>query len=247
MEFMNNETVISSQISSFLRNLEERGLKKNTIERKQASLNILKEWLSEKEKEEVDAKDINSKDLEEIKRKLKERGLKERTAEDHLNTLCEFLEYSGNKNLSLPHKSKKEVENDIQKIVNHYFKTKGYSLEEIKNNAKKRKIVYSRYTKPAKELLYLSGSVEEAKRAIDKVAAWANSRGLDYAIETVFKKWPELNDLKPKEKKWKPYFRGNPMVWSKTKKKWFVIDKNGEWLEFAGKEEDMEWKKEDDN
>jgi len=133
-------------------------------------------------------------------------------------------------------------ETKIRQIVTHYFKTKGLSLKELKRNAKKKKIIYSRFTKPAKQLLELAGSVEKAKEAIDKVAQWAQSRNLDYAIETVFKKWLELDRLKPKEIVKKPFYKGNPMVWSETKKKWYVIDKNGNWLEFAGKKSDIEWK-----
>ena len=132
--------------------------------------------------------------------------------------------------------------NKIRIIVTHFFETKGISLDQLKINAKKRKIIYSRYTKPAKQLLELAGSVEKAKMAISKVAEWAKSRNLDYAIETVFKKWLELDRLKPKEVVKKPYFKGNPMVWSETRKKWYVISPKGEWLEFAGKESDIEWK-----
>jgi len=130
----------------------------------------------------------------------------------------------------------------IRSIITHYFKSKNVSLEELKKNAKKRKIIYSRFTKPAKQLLELSGSVEKAKEAIDKVANWANSRNLDYAIETVFKKWLELDRLKPKEIVKKPFYKNNPMVWSETKKKWFVISPQGEWLEFAGKNDEIEWR-----
>ena len=54
-------------------------------------------------------------------------------------------------------------ETAIQNIIAHFFQTKGVGLQELKNNAKKRKIVYSRYTKPAKQLLDLAGSVEKAK------------------------------------------------------------------------------------
>ena len=133
-------------------------------------------------------------------------------------------------------------ETAIRQIVTHYFKTKGLSLTELKRNAKKRRIIYSRFTRPAKELLELAGSVNKAKKAIDKVAEWAKSRNLDYAIETVFKKWLELDRLKPKEIIKKPYFQGNPMVWSETKKKWYVIDESGNWLEFAGKESEIEWR-----
>jgi len=133
-------------------------------------------------------------------------------------------------------------ETAIRSIVTHYFKTKDVSLEELKKNAKKRKIIYSRFTKPAKQLLELAGSVEKAKAAIDRVAEWAKSRNLDYAIETVFKKWLELDRLKPKEIVKRPYFQGNPMVWSETKRKWYVIDETGDWLEFAGKEAEIEWR-----
>ena len=133
-------------------------------------------------------------------------------------------------------------ETAIRQIVTYYFETKGLSLDELKKNARKRKIVYSRYTKPAKQLLELAGSIQKAKQAIDKVAKWAKSRDLDYVIETVFKKWLELDRLKPKEVVKKPFFQNNPMIWSETKKKWYVIDKYGEWLEFAGKEKDMEWR-----
>jgi len=139
-------------------------------------------------------------------------------------------------------KSKKEEETAIQQIVNHYFYSKGLSLKEIKESAKKRKIIYSRFTRPAKQLLELAGSTEKANKAIDKVSQWAKSRDLDYAIETVFKKWLELDRLKPKEIVKKPFYKGDPMVWSETKRKWYVIDKSGDWLEFADKKENIEWK-----
>jgi hypothetical protein len=133
-------------------------------------------------------------------------------------------------------------ETAIRQIVTHFFKSKGLGLQELKKSAKIRKIIYSRYTKSAKQLLDLAGSIEKAKEAIDKVAAWANSRKLDYTIETVFKKWLELDRLRPKEIVKKPFYRGDPMIFSATKKKWFVISKFGEWLEFADKESTIEWK-----
>jgi hypothetical protein len=130
----------------------------------------------------------------------------------------------------------------LQQIIAYFFETRGVALDELKRNARKRDIVYSRYTKPAKQLLELSGSVEAAKEAIKKVADWANSRKLDYAIETVFKKWLELDSLKPKEVVKKPFYRNDPMIWSETRKKWFVVTKAGEWLEYADKEEKIEWR-----
>lgn len=133
-------------------------------------------------------------------------------------------------------------ETAIRQIITFYFQTKGLALGEIKRDAKKRKIIYSRYTKPAKQLLELAGSTEKAKQAIKKVADWAQSRDLDYAIETVFKKWLELDRLKPKEIVKKPFYRNMPMIWSQTKRKWYVINNDGEWLEFAGKEKEIQWK-----
>jgi len=137
---------------------------------------------------------------------------------------------------------KLNTETAIRQIITHYFKSKGLSLGELKTNARKKKIVYARYTKPAKQLLELAGSLKKAKAAMDKVAGWANSRGLDYSIETVFKKWLELDRLKPKEIVKKPYYWNKPMIWSKTKQKWYVIDRDGTWLEFAGDEKDIEWR-----
>lgn len=137
---------------------------------------------------------------------------------------------------------KEKKETDIQEVINHFFYTKGYTLEKIKEDAKKKKIVYSRFTRPAKELIELAGSKKKAKEAITIVADWAKSRNLDYAIETVFKKWLELDKLKPKEIVKKPFYENQPMVWSQIKKKWFVVNNDGEWLEFAGDEKDIKWK-----
>ena len=130
----------------------------------------------------------------------------------------------------------------IRQIVTYYFESKDVSLKELKRDAKKRKIVYARYTKPAKQLLELAGSVEKAKQSIDIVSKWAKSRNLDYTIETVFKRWLELDRLKPKEIVKKPYYCGDPMVWSETRRKWYVISPEGDWLEFNAKERDIEWK-----
>ena len=137
---------------------------------------------------------------------------------------------------------KLKEETAIRQIVTHYFETKGLDLSQLKRDAKKRKIIYSRFTKPAKQLLELAGSVQAAKKAMSKVAEWAKSRDLDYAIETVFKKWLEIDRLKPKEIVKKPFYDEEPMVWSQTRRKWYVISRNGEWLEFAGEEKEIKWR-----
>ena len=86
----------------------------------------------------------------------------------------------------------------IRQIVTHFFEIKGVSLEELKRSARKRDIVYGRFAKSARELLDLAGSVQKAKDAITKVAKWAQSRSLDYSLETVLKKWLEIDKLQPK-------------------------------------------------
>lgn len=138
--------------------------------------------------------------------------------------------------------AKASKESDVQQVVNHFFYSKGLSLEQIKEDARKQKIIYGRFAKPAKQLIDLAGSVNDAKIAIDKVAGWANSRKLDYSIETIFKKWLELDKLKPKEVVKKPFYKGDPMIWSDAKKKWYVVSQDGEWLEYCGKDSDITWK-----
>ena len=56
-----------------------------------------------------------------------------------------------------------------------------------------------------------------------------------------FLSFKELADAYKKRKRSykKPYFRGNEMRWSQNK--WWVLE-NGEWLEFAGQESEIEWK-----
>lgn len=178
-------------------------------------------------------------DLFQIYKEKGLRGIKEipRIGESMAKKIEEYL-----KKEKIKYYEELKKETAIRQIITHYFKTKGLSLEELKKSAKKKKIIYSRFTRPAKQLLELAGSTKKAKEAIDKVAEWAKSRNLDYAIETVFKKWLELDRLKPKEIVKKPYYQGNPMVWSQTKRKWYVIDEKGSWLEFAGKESDIEWR-----
>jgi ribosomal protein S6 len=188
-----------------------------------------------------------NKKIEEIYKKDGLKGIRDLgIGKGNAEKIEEFIKSSWAKNSGghgkMKHYEELKEETAIQQIITHFFKSKGLGLQELKENAKKRKIIYSRFTKPAKQLLELAGSIEKAKSAIDKVSDWANSRKLDYAIETVFKKWLELDRLKPKEIVKKPFYKGDPMVWSDTKKKWFVISKFGEWLEFADKQDTIEWK-----
>jgi hypothetical protein len=108
----------------------------------------------------------------------------------------------------------------IQKIVNHFFSLKGW---DVKDNTKKA--IYSRFVRPAKELLNLcDDDILEAQNCLDKIATWAKSRDLDFSIETVFKKWYELDQLKEKEKK--PFIDGKRAFLNNGK--WNIIFPNGE-------------------
>ena len=130
----------------------------------------------------------------------------------------------------------------LRQVVTHFFETKGISLNELKRKARVESIVYGKYAKSAQELILLAGSVEKAKEAIKKVAEWASSRELDYSLDTVIKRWLELDRLKPKKAVKKAFYQGDPMVWDERKKKWFVVTQDGEWLEFADEESKIEWR-----
>jgi len=84
----------------------------------------------------------------------------------------------------------------IQQIVNHYFFSLGLDLEEIKEQAKNGEINYPRHTRSAQQLLELAGSIEKAKESIDKLAKWADSNSLEYTLDTVIKKWLEIESGK---------------------------------------------------
>ena len=136
---------------------------------------------------------------------------------------------------------KEKKETDVQTIVNAYFMSKGLSLDQIKEDAKQRKIIYSRHIRPAKQLLELAGDKEKALTALRQVATWAISNRLDFSIETVLKKWLELSKLKPKEQVKKPFYDGNPMHYDERKQKYSVLV-DGEWKEYCGSEDQIEWR-----
>lgn len=124
---------------------------------------------------------------------------------------------------------------DVSLVVDHFFKLKGWD-NFTKEDFVEQKIVYSRYTKPAKDLLALcSDDVDRAKTCLDKVGEWAVSRKLDWSIETVFKKWRELDSLAAKEKQ--PYFNGCRMF--QVGETWFVLGADGVKRTFAGSMNDV--------
>ncbi len=114
----------------------------------------------------------------------------------------------------------------VQELVNYFFELKGWGNKD-KSFYEKNRIIYSRFVRPAKELLVLcEQNIPEAKECIRKVGDWAKSRDLDWGIETVFKKWYDLDLLKPKEKQ--PYYDGKRIFQKVPNGKWWCITGNGE-------------------
>lgn len=122
--------------------------------------------------------------------------------------------------------------NLLREIVNYFFELKQWNYEE-------HKVVYSRYVLPAKNLLHLcEGDGEEAKLCLKKISEWATSRKLDWSIETVFKKWYEIDNLLPLQKK--PYIDGYRAF--QQAGKWKIIMNNGEIVDSALYRPEVIWK-----
>lgn len=131
----------------------------------------------------------------------------------------------------------KNVSTNVQQVVNHFFVLKGWD-NKGKEYYKTNKIIYARFLRPAKDLLDLcENNIDEANLCLSKVADWAKSRELDWSIETVFKKWYDIDKLKPKEKK--PYLGGFRAF--QKNNQWYVIKDSGEINMWAGKKE-VVWK-----
>ena len=126
----------------------------------------------------------------------------------------------------------------INEIISYFFDLKGWG-NKSKDFYAKNKIIYSRYTKSAKELYFLcDNDIEEVNKCLDIMAKWADSRELDWGIETIFKKWYDIDKLKPKEKK--PYYEGNRVFDMAGKK--YVLMPNGDKLQFAGSISSLKYK-----
>lgn len=133
---------------------------------------------------------------------------------------------------------KEEDKPPHNQIVNYFFVLKDWDYK-TPEFYRKNKIYYGRYVAPAKKLLTLcDGSVKRAKECLDIISRWAESRNLSWAIETIFKKWLEIDKLKPREKE--PYFEGMKIVKKGNKK--YCIDPSGKWLEFVGDESKIIYK-----
>ena len=90
----------------------------------------------------------------------------------------------------------------VQEVVNYFFEIKGWANKE-KSFYSKNKILYGRYTKPARELLILTDNdLTQIKKRIKMLAEWCEKNHLSWSLETVIKRW---NDFKDVEDKLEPY------------------------------------------
>jgi len=104
--------------------------------------------------------------------------------------------------------------------------------------------------KRTRDLIHIKGSEKLDMKEINLDFYFKNTRPTLIKImeELKLKKAIKLFELskssksKPKEIIKKPYYKGDPMVWSEARKKWYVISSEGEWTEFTGKEQEIEWR-----
>ncbi len=94
-------------------------------------------------------------------------------------------------NLSLFPK-KERVKKPHELIVDFFFELKDWN-DMPKEFYIENKIYYGRHVKPAKDLLELfDNSLEKAKDFLQRTADYCNDRGLEWSIETSFKKYLDL-------------------------------------------------------
>lgn len=88
---------------------------------------------------------------------------------------------------------------NIYRLIDHFFTLKNWTIPV---DMKTRRIKFSRWTRPASDVLYLCGqNLEKAKKLLDTLEVWAKIKNLDWNLSTILKRWEELdkNQLIDKE------------------------------------------------
>lgn len=146
-----------------------------------------------------------------------------------------------------------EIESDVKEkqqgqiLTEHFFRLKGWQTkerieEEDPKTKKQLYAVYSRYKKTAEQILDLvEGDLKQAKLKVEKVQKWADSRELDWSLETLLKKWMDIDDLPQEVEKKKVAYIDGDRAYEKFGK-WYVILHNGEHKEYIGSLDKIEWK-----
>lgn len=127
-----------------------------------------------------------------------------------------------------PPPSKKERKlTDTQKLVHSFFLLKGWVYEP------KLQVVFRRHLKSAANLLLVAESLEVAEERMGVVAAWADAKKLDWTMETVVKKWFEIDQLPLDVEAAKKSFIDGDRAYRKNGN-WYVIVNGGEHKQYIG-------------
>ena len=85
--------------------------------------------------------------------------------------------------------------------------------------------------------------LKRANKLAEKRQRNSDSTNIENNIEAILTKKELAEAYEKGNKTYKPFYRGDQMRWVESKKKWFVINKYDEWLEFCGSKEEIEWRK----
>jgi len=131
----------------------------------------------------------------------------------------------GKVNMSPKGEKLKPLRND-QLLVEYYFQLKGWQDKPVKE----RNAVFPRFLKASKQILELT-DLEQAKAKLLRLKTWADNQELDWTLETLIKKWLEVDEL-PQEKVKRAFIEGDKAY--KKGDEWWVILSNGEHKKYIG-------------
>jgi len=115
------------------------------------------------------------------------------------------------------------------KLVESFFILKGWEYDKTKQ------ALFRRHLRGAKDLLELCDEdINLATHKLNQIKYWADSKNLEWSIETVLKKWYDLDLLSVRVEAEKKSFIGNDRAYKNNKGRWHVILPNGEHKEYIG-------------
>ena len=125
----------------------------------------------------------------------------------------------------LEKKKRKDVE-----LVEAFFEAKGWEMNSQ---------VFRRYLRASKELLLAcNDDIGLAKEKLTKVKRWADLKQLDWSLETVIKRWFELDNDTPRPKQ--AYIDGCK-AYQNPRGDWMVINHDGTHLKWVGPLDKIEY------
>lgn len=114
-----------------------------------------------------------------------------------------------------------------QGLIHFYFTLRGWAYAE---GDPKSMILFRRFLRPTRDLLTLCDhDLQRAQAAIIRVKNWAESIQLSWSMETVIKKWNELDKL---DVKLTPFIDGDRA--QQRGDNWWVLPYHGAWVRYDG-------------